>query len=258
MARIIAYCVVGFILLPNIIIIIASFSELRFITFPPSGFTIDWYVEALHRQEFLASFRTSLLLSATVTAIGTVIALMTALSLRVLTGPVRNWAVGVVMSPLMLPGIVIGIALLQFFSLLRVPTSGWTLVLGHLVITIPYAVRLITDSLSALPRNLEAAASSLGANPLRTVLAVVIPCIKPGVIAGALFVFIVSFENITISIFLAAPQTMTLPVRIFGYTEQGVETWLVAICSMTILFTLLLMGIIERFIGVRRIIYATK
>ena len=104
----------------------------------------------------------------------------------------------------------------------------------------PYVVRLVSDSLAALPRNLRWAAASLGASPLRIVTAVILPCIKPAIIGGSVFAFIVSFENVTISIFLASPRLTTLPVRVFGYTEQAVETWLVAVCSLTILFTLAL------------------
>jgi putative spermidine/putrescine transport system permease protein len=258
MTRTITYLGVIFILLPIATILVSSVTELRYISFPPKGFTLDWYFDAIRRREFLSSFQLSVGIASLAALGATVLGTLTSLALRALPGRWRSLALSVVLSPLVLPGVVIGISLLQFFSLARLGVSTMSLVIGHIVITVPYVVRLVSDSLSALPRNLEWASASLGASPVQTVFQVVLPCIKAGVIGGALFAFIVSFENVTISVFLSAPQLTTLPVRIFGYTDQAIETWLVAVCSIAIIFTVFLIWLIERVLGLQRIFYAGK
>jgi putative spermidine/putrescine transport system permease protein len=258
MTRTITYLGVAFILFPIVTILASSVTELRYISFPPKGFTLDWYFDAIRRREFLSSFQLSVTIACLSAFGATVLGTLTSLGLRALPARWRSLALSVVLSPLVLPGVVIGISLLQFFSLARLGVSTLTLVIGHIVITVPYVVRLVSDSLSALPRNLEWASASLGASPVQTVFQVVLPCIKAGVIGGGLFAFIVSFENVTISVFLSAPQFTTLPVRIFGYTDQAIETWLVAICSIAIIFTVFLIWIIERVLGLERIFYAGK
>lgn len=258
MLRTYVYLVALFILLPNIIIIISSFSGLSYIYFPPRDLTLRWYAEAIAKPEFIDSFRQSIVLALITMVISTMIGFIACLSIRRLPSSVQPWLVGVIMSPVMLPTIILGIALLQFFALTRTSLSLWTLVIGHVVISIPYTVRLISDSLHALPKNLEWAAESLGASPFRVAREVVLPSVKSGLIAGALFAFIISFENITISIFLASPRAVTLPVRIYGYTESTIQTWLIAICSMTIIFTSILMWFTERTVGLRKVYYSGK
>jgi len=258
MIRTITYLGVLFILLPIAAILASSVTELRYISFPPKGFTLDWYFDAIKRREFLSSFQISILIACLAAFASTVLGTLTSLALRILPLKWRSLALSVVLSPLVLPGVVIGISLLQFFTLARLGISTTTLIIGHVVITVPYVVRLISDSLSTLPRNLEWASASLGCSPIETLFKVTLPCIKAGVMGGALFAFIVSFENVTISVFLAAPQLTTLPVRIFGYTDQAIETWLVAICSIAVVFTVLLIWIIERAFGLERVFYAGK
>lgn len=258
MIRTIAYIGVTFILIPVVVIFISSFSELRYISFPPQGFTFAWYIQAIQRHEFLESFQFSLGIAALTTVSSLVIGTLTCFAMRFLPVRARAIAFSVVLSPLVLPGVVLGISLLQYFSLAGMGVSLKTLVIGHTVIAIPYVVRMVSDSLSSLPRNLEWAATSLGASPIETAFRVILPCIKPGLIGGAIFAFIISFENVTISVFLASPQITTLPVRIFGYTEQAIETWLIAICSMTIIFTILIIWIIQKIVGLQRIFYSGK
>lgn len=258
LTRLLAYAVAGFILAPLAVIFIASLSNLPYIAFPPQGFTLRWYIEAAGRPEFLESFWLSTAVAAIVAVCATVIGTAVSFALRVLPERWATLSATIVTSPLVLPGVVMGIAFLQFFTLLAWDASWTSLVLAHVIMTVPYVVRLTTDSLQALPQNLEWAASSLGAAPLRAVLTIVLPCIKTGMIGGMVFAFIVSFENVTLSIFLAAPRLITLPVRIFGYTDQVIESWLVAVCGIAILFTAALILLIEKFVGLRRVVHAGK
>jgi ABC-type spermidine/putrescine transport system permease subunit II len=150
------------------------------------------------------------------------------------------------MSPLILPTIITGIAMLQYFNRLGFGTTYWGLVLGHVVITTPYVIRLVGASLSAIDPRIELAARNLGAPPLTAFLRTTGRIALPGLAAGAAFAFITSFDNVTISVFLTTPRLVTLPVRIYNLLDQPIYPWLVAICSMIIAITTVLIIVIER------------
>jgi putative spermidine/putrescine transport system permease protein len=219
------------------------------VSFPPQGFTWHWYGVALAKQEFVDSFIYSLVIAVITGAIATVLGGLVAVTLVRFRFRGREALDAFFMSPLVLPTIVIGIGVLQFFSQLGFKATSTVLIAGHVVITTPYAIRLIGASLSGVDPALERAARNLGAAPLRAFTAVTLPLIRPGVVAGAIFAFITSFDNVTISIFLATPRQITLPVRIFNLWDQPLEPWLIAISAMVILFTVALIALIERTIG---------
>jgi putative spermidine/putrescine transport system permease protein len=118
-------------------------------------------------------------------------------------------------------------------------------------VTTPYAIRLIASSLTGLDPAIERAARNLGAPPLRAFRLATLPLIRPGLMAGAVFAFITSFDNVTISIFLATPRMVTLPVRIYNLWDQPMYPWLIAICALIILWTVILIAIVERAVSVR-------
>jgi putative spermidine/putrescine transport system permease protein len=155
------------------------------------------------------------------------------------------------MSPLILPTIVIGIGLLQFYNRIGIGSTVASLILGHVIVTTPYAIRLVAASLTGLDESVERAARNLGAPPLVAFVRVTLPRILPGLVAGAVFAFITSFDNITLSIFLTTPRLVTLPVRIYNLWDQPIYPWLTAICSLIVLWTVLLIAVIERVVSVR-------
>ncbi len=256
MTRAITYLVLAFILLPGVVLILTSFTEARFVSFPPEGFTFKWYVLAAQKPEFIASLKLSVIIASVVAAASTVLGTATSFLLRSLSPGLQAPLQALVMSPLVLPTVVIGISMIQFFTLIGLVASPVAVVIGHVIVTTPYVVRLVSDSLSALPRNLEWAGSSLGAPDWRVLVLVILPNIKVGLIGGGLFAFIMSFENVTLSAFLATPGLTTLPVLIFGYSDQALEPWLVAVCSVTVLLTTALVVLLERTIGLQRVFSA--
>ena len=145
--------------------------------------------------------------------------------------------------------VIIGIALLQFYSLLKISGSFFGLVIGHVVITFPYVVRTVSASLYQFDEALEEAARTLGANQVKTFFKITLPMIRPGLIAGAIFAFIVSFDNVPVSIFLVGVKSTTLPVVIFSYIEYGVDPTIAAISTILICLTGLTIFIIEKWIG---------
>jgi putative spermidine/putrescine transport system permease protein len=254
MLRIFTYGMIVILLMPMGLVVATSFTEASYVSFPPQGFTLKWYAEAWTKREYFDSFGLSLSVAGVTAALATAIGLPVAVTIRRAQGLLRGVLDGLFMSPLILPTIITGIAMLQYFNRLGFGTTYWGLVLGHVVITTPYVVRLVGASLSAIDPRIELAARNLGAPPLTAFLRTTGRIALPGLAAGAAFAFITSFDNVTISVFLTTPRLVTLPVRIYNLLDQPIYPWLVAICSMIIAITTVLIIVIERTLGLVRLI----
>lgn len=249
--RVVTYALIALLMVPLAAIVATSFTTLSYVTFPPQGFTLRWYGEALGKQEFLGSFVLSLEIALVTALLATVLGAPVAVALVRYRFPGRDLVNAFFMSPLILPTVVIGIALLQFYNQIRIGSTAASLVLGHVIVTTPYAIRLIAASLTGLDPSIERAARNLGAPPLRAFRLATLPLIRPGLLAGAVFAFITSFDNVTISIFLATPRMVTLPVRIYNLWDQPMYPWLIAICALIILWTVIVIAVVERLVSVR-------
>jgi len=148
----------------------------------------------------------------------------------------------------------VGVALLQFYALVHMNGTLVGLALAHMVITVPYVVRAVTASLQGIDPELENAARVLGASGPVAFFTVTLPLIRPGVAAGALFSFIVSFDNVPVSIFLLGAGQMTLPVKIFSAIEYGVDPSIAAISTLLIVLTGVCLAVAERWIGFHRFV----
>lgn len=244
--------VLGFLMLPVAVVVLASFSSTSYLTVPPQGVTLRWYGRVLESREYLDAIAISLLLAAVATlgALATGTAASYALVRRAVPG--RTLVASLVMSPLVFPGLVIGVALLQLYSALGMGGSFIGLLLAHMVITVPYVVRTTLASLQGLDAELEDAARTLGATRLAAFRLVTLPLLRPGLAAGGLFAFITSFDNVPVSIFLTGVASTTLPVKIFTAIEFGVDPTVAAISSLLILATGIVLVAAERWIGLHR------
>jgi len=160
---------------------------------------------------------------------------------------------GLIMMPLALPHIVVAIALLQLFSLVAVPVAPYGLVAGHVLVTTPFVVRLAITSLADFNRQLELSSYSLGASPCQTFRYITLPLIAPGVAAGLVFAFLLSFDEVTISIFLALPGQTPLPAEIFNYASQGDDPIITAVSGLMVIFAVVLVLVVEWLFGVLRL-----
>jgi putative spermidine/putrescine transport system permease protein len=243
----------AFSIAPIVIILVESLTSAGFVAFPPAGFSLRWYAEIPRRPEFIVSITTSVLV-ATFAAIGaTILGGLAGLALVRYRFPGRDVLQGLFLSPLSLPAIVLGIALLQFYSAYGIPRTTATLVLAHILIACPYTIRLISVSLTSFDRNLELAARNLGASPWTAFRRVTMPLIQPGLVAGLIFAFIVSFDDISVSLFLASDRAMTLPVRVFTYIEQNSDPFITAVSSLLILTVVVLAVAIEKLVGIGKL-----
>jgi putative spermidine/putrescine transport system permease protein len=240
-----------FLLLPVVIVLCFAVNPEPFIAFPPTGVSTRWFVKFVTSRDFMAAFGLSLGLGlATVVIAGTV---GTAAALAIARGniPGREALTGMFLSPIVLPTILTGFALFQLAMVMGVGRTLWILLAGHCVVAIPYVIRTVLAVLSQADRALEEAARGLGATPAVVFREVTLPLIRPGVIAGSLFAFIVSFDQFPVSLFLVTPGQETLPIAMFNYLRFDFDGTIAAASAVSILLAILLVLGIERTIGLQ-------
>jgi putative spermidine/putrescine transport system permease protein len=153
----------------------------------------------------------------------------------------------------MIPQVVLGIALLYVLTALGMGGSFVGLAAGHILVALPYTVRTASVSLAAVDRRLESASMNLGATPAYTFRHITLPLIKPGIIAGAVFAAVTSFGEVSVSLFLTSPDTVTMPVRIFNYIDQTFDPAVNAIAVVFIVVSVLALILIEKTIGLTKV-----
>ena len=242
----------GFLLAPIVIVLVASFNSGSDLTFPPEGFSLRWFRYLAGRDEFLSSAYVSfkIAIAASVTAI--VLGLLASLALARERFRGKELVEALLMSPLVLPGIITGVALLQFFTLAGLGNSFVRLFLGHVVICTPYAVRSVSSCLYGIDPDLEEASYILGANTWRTFRKVLLPLLRPGIVAAFLFTFVTSFDNVVVSMYLVGSDTVTLPIRIMTYLEWQFDPSIAAISTIFITITVTLVVVGERVTGMSK------
>lgn len=246
--------VVGLLLLlvvvPLVVPLLMSISDTAYIVFPPQGFTLKWYAAVLTNPEAQGSFLFSLELAAIVTTGALVLGIPCAVGLTRFEVPGQHAVLGIILSPLIVPLIVTGVALLQVFSMMGSRATLLQLVIGHMVICLPYVIRSVSASFVLVNRNLEDAASVMGAAPHVVATKVVWPQVRPGIMAGGIFCFIVSFDDYPISMWLADGNHFPIPLYLYTIIERSFDPSIAAIASLMIVFALLLVLVIEKVFGI--------
>jgi putative spermidine/putrescine transport system permease protein len=244
----------AFVLAPILVVLVASVSRTPYLVFPPSGFTLRWFTDMVELRDFLDAFRFSLLVAALATALSLAIGLWVALLMARMEFRGKAALSALFMSPIILPELALALGLLQYLSQLGVVRGMVPTLLAHSVICAPYVIRTVQAAAMRLDRNLEDSALSLGAKPMRVLWDVTLPLLKPGLLSGGIMAFVISFDNVTISLFLAAPGATTLPALLFNQAaETGLNTTLAAVCAMLTVFMLVLMLIVEKLVGLERV-----
>lgn len=243
-----------FIAAPLLVTVSLSVSDTMFVSFPPKGFTLAWYGKVLADPDFQSALSFSLRLAALATAGALLLGVPAAFAL--IRFPVPGGAAirSLLLSPLVFPVLVTGLALLQLFSLLRWNVVPVNLLIAHILVTSPYVVRTVSASLLLADVTLEEAARTLGANRWRTFLRVTLPQIAPGVVAGALFAFMVSFDNYPVSMWLADAQNDPIPMLIYRKATGVFDPSVAAISTLLIGLAVAVVLIMERLVGLKRAI----
>jgi putative spermidine/putrescine transport system permease protein len=241
-----------FILAPLLVTIATSISDTQYIIFPPRGFTLQWYGRAFQDQDFLEAmwFSTGLAVAATIGAL--LLGVPAAFALVRCDFAGRDAVASMLLSPLVFPALITGVALLQLFAMLRFDYTPLNMFIGHLLVTAPYVVRTTAASLSLADTTLEDAARTLGAGNWCVFRRITVPQIAPGLAAGALFAFMISFDNFPISLWLADAQHNPVPLLIFQMIASVFEPSVAAISTLMILFAMAVVMLLERVGGLRR------
>lgn len=251
-AAVVTIAALVFILAPLAVTVAISFGTAPFATFPPRGFTLGWYARVVADPEFQASllFSTSLAIGATMGALLLGVPAAFALTRHEFRG--RGAAESALLSPLIFPVLITGVALLKTFAMLNADDTALNLLIAHVLVTMPYVVRTVTASLVLADRTIEDAARTLGAGPWRVFWRITLQQIAPGLASGALFAFMVSFDNFPISLWLADAQHNPVPIFIFQRIASVFDPSIAAISTLMILFSMVIVVALERVTGLRR------
>lgn len=243
--------ILTFLLAPIAIIAVFALNPTPYISFPPVGVTTRWFEKFFSTPEFMDSLWLSLRVALIVLVLSMLIGGACALALARGNIPGARLLTAFFMSPLMLPAILTGLALFQLYLLLDIGRPVWGLVMGHTLVAVPYVLRTTLAVLHNFDRRIEEAAAVHGASPARVFFEVTLPLIRPGVFAGGIFAFIVSFDQFPISLFLVMPGSETLPVVLFNYMKFDLDGAIAAASMVSILMAVTVVVILEKVIGLK-------
>jgi putative spermidine/putrescine transport system permease protein len=244
---------IAFILAPIVIVCLVAFTSEGYLSLPTNGLSLRWFRAIADYPEFVRALRDSLWLAALSSTIAVLFAVPAALAIARYRFRGREAVLGFFMSPLMIPHVVLGIAFLRFFTTIGIGGTFVGLVLSHIVIVMPFALRLVLAACTGMDRAVEHAAVSLGAGPITVFRRVILPLILPGLVSGWVLAFITSFDEVTMTVFIASPSTITLPVRMFLYIQDNIDPLVTSVSAALIFLTVIAMIILDRLVGLDRL-----
>jgi len=251
-----AYCgvVLAFLSLPIVVAVGVAFGSDKIARFPPTGFSLRWFGVALSNQTFLDALGNSLVLAGLTTLVTILVGLPASVALVRRQFPAQPALEAFLLSPLSLPGVLFGVSMLFFLGAGGFGLAWWGLLVAHAVIAVPYVLRTTLAVYRGLDRGLEETAMVLGAGPWQTFWHVTLPLLRPGLVAGGLFAFLTSFDNVPVSIFLTTARSNTLPVTIMSYlVNQDFDPIVGAISAVQVGLVLGLLYVLDRLYGVGRL-----
>ncbi len=249
----VAAAVAVFLLTPLVVTIVVSFGSSAIFTLPPPGWSVRWYERLASLRGLTSALGASMQVAGLSTLASMVLGGMATIALARGRFPGRETIIAFLTSPLMLPGLVLGIALLQGFRFVGLRDVWTSLVLAHVVITMPYVVRTLHSALTLFDFSLIDAARTLGCSYPQAVLRVLLPNLAPAFLTSGIFAFLASMDNYAISIFFTNAWTKTLPIQMLNYVEEQPDPTIAAISSLLIVLVLVLLLVCERMVGLRRI-----
>lgn len=220
---------------PLIIIIIMSFTSDSFFAFPPRGFSINWYINFFENEIWLESLLRSLIVATLSAIVSVIIGTMAANGVIRLTFPGKSIFMGLLISPIVIPVIIIGIALYRFMAPFQLDGTLVGLVIAHSLMASPIAFITMLARLHGMDKNIELAAIALGSSPIGTFFRITLPFLRPALLSSLLLSFMVSFDEVVITIFLSGPNTKTLPVRMWENLHSNIDPTIAAISTILII-----------------------
>jgi putative spermidine/putrescine transport system permease protein len=245
---------VTFMLAPIVVVCLVAFTPEGFLSLPVNGFSLRWFREIARYPEFINAFWISLWLGAVSSVIALAFSVPAALAIARYRFRGREALSALFLSPLMIPHVVLGIAFLRFFTQTGISGTFAALLISHVVVVFPFALRLTLAAATGMDRSIEMAAVSLGADGWTLFRRVTLPLILPGVVSGWALAFIQSFDEVTMTVFLAAPGIETLPVRMFLYIQDNIDPLVTSVSASVIVITMVALILLDRFYGLERVL----
>lgn len=247
-----------FLLAPVLIIVIVAVTPADFVAFPPTSLSLRWFEAVLSDPQFMWPLWNSFRLGCVSTAVAAALGVPAALALVRHRIPGARGIQLFLLSPLSLPTIILATGLLFFMARIGLGSSFGALVVGHTVIIVPYIMRTVLGVYASVNREIEHAARVHGAGPVRTFFYVTLPMIRPGILAGAIFAFLMSFDEVPVALLLTNTDTTTLPVSILSYLVYNYDPAVAAISTIQILIATVTLLVLERLFGVRNLMFASR
>lgn len=234
-----------FLLLPIVVIIPLSFSSGSLLLYPIPEFSLKWYRALLESEDWMRAARNSFIVAPAATVIATVLGTMAALGLNQATFRGKGLLMAILISPMIVPLVVVGVGIYLFFAPYGLTSSYTGLILAHAALGAPFVVTTVTAALQGFDQNLVRASNSLGASPLYGFFTISLPLLAPGVIAGALFAFATSFDEVVVTLFLAGPEQVTLPRQMFTGIRENISPVIAAVATVLIVLSTALLLTLE-------------
>lgn len=246
-----------FMLAPILVVVALSFTSAGFVAFPMPGLSLRWFARIVEYEPFMQGLRTSLQVAIGATLLSCLLGVPASLALARSNHAAAHAMMAFLLSPLSMPMIVLGFASLFFLSRIGLGLSLVALLVAHTCVCLPYVIRITASVYCTLPPSLEEAAEILGASRLATLWHVVLPLLRPAIAAGALFSFLVSFDNLPLSFFFGSPATNTLPVVMLAYVEQQFDPSIAALSTVQLAAAIMILLLVDRFFGLDKLVVTT-
>lgn len=248
--RVFTFLVYLFMFAPIVVVILLSFNASQFGNFPMEGFSLRWFIELAENDAIVAAFQTSLLLGFFTAIVATTLGVLASLALVRYEFRGKEYINTLLISPILVPEVVLGVSLLLFLKWLGEDRSFGLLLLGHVIITLPFVVLVVQARLVGIRRVYEEAALSLGANRVQTFFEITMPLLMPAIFAGMLFAFTISFDDITATLFWRPAGLETVPTQIFAMLRHSISPELNALGTVMVVITVslpLIAGALARY-----------
>lgn len=251
---IITVLVYAFLIGPLLVIAAASFSDTAYLKFPGEGFTLKWYAQVLTIDAFVSAAKMSLFIAVAATLIALLIGLPAAYALNRYKFPGKDTIKLVFLSPVLIPCVVLGFMMLRYVVKQYDITALPSLLIGHVLLSLPYIMRVVTSGLANFDFATEEAACSLGATRIYTFFHIVLPNIKSGIASACIMAMINSFNNVSLSAFLTGPGVSVLPIEMMSYVEYHFDPTIAALATLLMVITMGIMLVIEKTLGLKSVV----
>lgn len=250
--KIASWLVLLFLILPILVIVPLSFNSEPFFSFTegmlklqPEAWSLRWYEQVFNDPRWLLAIKNSFIIGFFATLLATVLGTCAAVGLAREEMPLRRFITALLLSPMIVPLIITAAGMFFFYSTLNLAGSHLGVIIAHAALGTPFVIITVTATLAGFDYSLVRAALNLGATPLRAFFDVILPLIRPGVISGALFAFITSFDEVVVVLFMAGPQQRTIPRQMFSGLREQINPSILAVATLLILLSIALLVTLE-------------